>query len=353
MLDSFNASTTAEAVDDNDIHGIFGFKAAFADESGASGFFIKDDITIEGIHVKKQIMGLATETTNSIGLIGLGLDPAESTNSLSNVRYTSFLDNLVKQDIIDTRLFSMFMNNTGAETGTILFGGVDTERYYDNLAKLPLVLLQGDLPNEPSLWAVNLTSVTARGIDGFPPIQNTIGILDSGTTTMELPEPNFKAIAKFLGGIQVPNSTVDNLWVDCARNDTNASLTVQFGAKTIYMPIANGIRPSDMSDEDNKAFRKTLGPKADSWKRACPMDYSLPATPGNLLLGDTFLRSAYVVHDVENRVVGIAQANLKSTKSNVIEIGKGGSIPNNKGSPGMSYAVASQADYTPKCRDAN
>ena len=38
------------------------------------------------------------------------------------------------------------------------------------------------------------------------------------------------------------------------------------------------------------------------------------------ILGDTFLRSAYVVYDLKNNLIGIAQTNFDSTKSNVVEL---------------------------------
>lgn len=41
------------------------------------------------------------------------------------------------------------------------------------------------------------------------------------------------------------------------------------------------------------------------------------------ILGDTFLRSAYVVYDIANGEVSLANTNLNSTTSNILEIGTG------------------------------
>ena len=44
---------------------------------------------------------------------------------------------------------------------------------------------------------------------------------------------------------------------------------------------------------------------------------------GGSILGDFFLRSAYVVYDLENNLVGIAQTNMNSSSSNVLEVPEG------------------------------
>jgi hypothetical protein len=51
-----------------------------------------------------------------------------------------------------------------------------------------------------------------------------------------------------------------------------------------------------------------------------------------MLLGDFFLRSAYVVYDLTNNRIGIAQSNLNSTTSNIVEVPAGAaSIPQSTG----------------------
>ena len=50
-----------------------------------------------------------------------------------------------------------------------------------------------------------------------------------------------------------------------------------------------------------------------------------PVTEGaQILFGDTFLRSAYVVYDLDSQQIAIAPTVFNSTTSNVVEIQKGG-----------------------------
>jgi hypothetical protein len=59
------------------------------------------------------------------------------------------------------------------------------------------------------------------------------------------------------------------------------------------------------------------------------------------VLGDTFLRSAYVVYDLENNEISIAQTNFNATTENIQEIQKGADgVPN---ATGVANAVSTAA----------
>ena len=60
------------------------------------------------------------------------------------------------------------------------------------------------------------------------------------------------------------------------------------------------------------------------------------------LLGDTFLRSAYVVYDMTHHQVGLAQANLNSTASTVVELSAAA-----PGLPRVVGVAAQQTTFTP------
>jgi hypothetical protein len=48
------------------------------------------------------------------------------------------------------------------------------------------------------------------------------------------------------------------------------------------------------------------------------------AAGSTAVLGDTFLRSAYVVYDLQNNQISLAQTDFNATGSNVVEITAGG-----------------------------
>jgi hypothetical protein len=61
-----------------------------------------------------------------------------------------------------------------------------------------------------------------------------------------------------------------------------------------------------------------------------------PTGAGTSVLGDTFLRSAYVVYDLDNNEISLAQSAFNATTSNVIEITSAG-VP---GASAVSNPVA-------------
>jgi hypothetical protein len=100
-----------------------------------------DDFTIGGATIKSLQMGLANDTTGSIGVIGIGygLDEA-SVTSITSVPYPNLIDEMVSQGLIETKAYSLYLDNLEEATGSIIFGGVDTDKfmYVSNLlAMLP------------------------------------------------------------------------------------------------------------------------------------------------------------------------------------------------------------------------
>ncbi|KAJ3502036.1 hypothetical protein NM208_g16809 [Fusarium decemcellulare] len=65
----------------------------------------------------------------------------------------------------------------------------------------------------------------------------------------------------------------------------------------------------------------------DNGEPACMFGIA-PSPSSTSILGDTFMRSAYVVFDLENNEVSLAQSNFNATGSDIVEIGSGdGAVP--------------------------
>ena len=74
------------------------------------------------------------------------------------------------------------------------------------------------------------------------------------------------------------------------------------------------------------------------------MNFSSPP----YLLGDTFLRSAYVVYDLANNQIGIAPTDFNSTDSNIVPFpSMSAPIPDATTAPGQSAATAKPSVTTP------
>ena len=125
----------------------------------------------------------------------------------------------------------------------------------------------------------------------------------------------------------LPNNVVESLYtafnaqydskqqaafVDCNLANQQGSLEFTFSGPTISVPLNELVIVAGYS----------------RGRPVCILGIG-PADNSVCVLGDTFLRSAYVVYDLENNQIGIAQTNFNATRTSVQEITSGkNAIPN-------------------------
>ena len=104
-------------------------------------------------------------------------------------------------------------------------------------------------------------------------------------------------------------------------------------------------------DQDAIREDSLLGSSFDGWDSICMFgigatgDFGI-TTDQFALLGATFLRSAYVVYDLENGQLGLAQANLNSDEEAIVEITSGG-LPDVTGVASQSPSASSTTTVSP------
>jgi hypothetical protein len=114
------------------------------DGSGAKGDYIEDEFAIGSTSSYASAgqarillqMGLATDTTINTGIMGIGYDNNEAVTNTTK-QYQNFMDEMVSNDLTNTKLYSLWLNDLDSSTGSILFGGIDTEKYYGTLYSNP------------------------------------------------------------------------------------------------------------------------------------------------------------------------------------------------------------------------
>lgn len=117
----------------------------------SSGDYMTDDFTIGGATIKNLQMGLANTTTSGFGIIGIGYDENEaSLTSITSVPYPNLIDQMVSQGLINTKAYSLYLDDLEEATGSIVFGGVDTNKF------MYVEILS---PSSPSLAITNLLPV--------------------------------------------------------------------------------------------------------------------------------------------------------------------------------------------------
>jgi hypothetical protein len=323
-----------------------GFAITYVNKDGAAGNYITDTFTIGGATIKALEMGLASESTLPMGIMGIGYDTDEASNSEESKAkpfiYPSIIDTMFNQSLISTKAYSLYLDDLEASTGSIIFGGLDSDKYHGDLLQLPIV--PDTLQNGMKVYAEFSVAMTGFGITSQSGITTNFtaeveaAILDSGTTVTYLPDRLVSQLIQAINGVDDPEGT-GNIFVDCnIRN--NASMTFNYGfggANGVFIKVP----VSELVFDLTGVF--SLGPYSPPelpFSNVCAFGILPGGTEGPFTLGDTFLRSAYVVYDIQNNLIALAQTNFNSTTSSVVDFKAGAtSIPKVSG-------VASSAQVT-------
>lgn len=225
--------------------------------------------------------------------------------------------------------------------GSILFGGVDTDKFTSPLVTLPV---QQDPSGNYSRLMVVWTglSFSADGQSSnlasksFP----SLALMDSGTTLSALPDDLVTEINNGLGVVQDPD--YGSLLPCSAGTDPTAMFSFGFGGNggaMINVSMSELVLPT--ADQNGNPLTFSDGTPA------CSFGLQGGAEDGLAVLGDAFLRSAYVVYDLDNNQIGLAQTKFNVSSSNVEEI-SGSSIPGGRAAPStVTAAAAASATATP------
>ncbi|GAM87612.1 hypothetical protein ANO11243_056390 [Dothideomycetidae sp. 11243] len=301
--------------------------------SGVKGDYIADNFAVGGTLVKNLTMGLALQASYvDTAIMGVGFDAEESSVGNLQTTYPSFIDNLVSQSIIGSALYSVYLDDIDVATGTIVFGGIDTTKYSGSLSVLEIQPDKlGNYSSFSVLWqSIGLTDSTGstilsgdQGASALP----ALVILDTGTAITYVPDTMFQTLANYFGAEN--DDQLGNL-VSCQLGrDSNSNGTIDFGfgknggGPVISVPYSEIAVP---------AIDPTTGEQLmdEHGQPVCLFGVGSVNQLGDgapLLFGDTFLRSAYLVYDLENKQVGLAQTVFNSTESNIVSITTLGNLP--------------------------
>lgn len=164
---------------------------------------------------------------------------------------------------------------------------------------------------------LNTISIEEDGEEQYITPDNTSiqVLMDSGTTITTLPEQWFNEMFQyFQGESQVIDGTTYYL-VECdITANTTGTMNFGFGPATIKVPYSEML------------IHQTAPPYVylSNGDLACQFGLTPAEDDRNFIMGDTFLRSAYVVYDLDQATVAIAQTIFNTTDSNIVEIGTAG-----------------------------
>ncbi|RAL10205.1 pepsin-like aspartic protease [Aspergillus homomorphus CBS 101889] len=270
----------------------------------AYGHYATDKVTVGGTTIKDMQFAVAEKSTVIHGLAGIGYPSLTYQATHADKTYSNLPQALVDTGAIKSPAYSLWLDDLQANTGSVLFGGVNKAKYHGELQTLPIVPYLGQYMS----LAIALTEVSVEKSSSPSKYTTDLPVsctLDSGSALILLPEDLVNKIYKELDAAYDSETQVPYISCDAAEKDYN--VTFGFSGATITVPISELVLPLAEPDFDKGDCIFGIG----------------PGKAGMNLLGDTFLRSAYVVYDMANNEISLANTNFSPGKDDILEIGTG------------------------------
>ncbi|KAE9367406.1 acid protease [Stipitochalara longipes BDJ] len=330
------------------------FSSVYGDGSGVTGDYFTDQLSIAGVTVDKLQMGVGY-TGNNIGngIIGISYQSGEE----NPAKYPTVIETMVSQALISTPAYSIWLNDFEAASGSILFAGIDTSKYSGSLANIAIYPSQ--FKGIIDTLTVQLTSISVTSPSGKTDVDfDPFGVvLDSGTSGSVLPDEIVSELYSITGAIW--NSAFGLAAVLCSARSIEGSFTFGFAGPngpSIAVPISQFIIPITLADGTlvPAALTPNFFPHASPGDTLCQVNVTPRSQLGvgeiGALLGDSFMRSAYVVFDLANNRVALAPTVFNSSApANVVPFASSGApIPSAStvSEPSLTYSVTGLAAVT-------
>ncbi|CAI5757935.1 unnamed protein product [Candida verbasci] len=278
------------------------FEIGYLDGSEATGIMGKDGIEFaENFALDNAEFAVVKNTTENIGVFGIGYSKLESTNAT----YSNIPKLLKDQGVISKVAYSIYLNSKNSTQGYILFGGIDYAKFDGELTDYDIVPFSGQyLYSQIALSHISFSCNNYTGSNNGPrvgavayngtgsfngavDIKNQPALLDTGTTYTYLLQKQVESLVKNFG-----NSSYNQLFgmynVPCYIGNPGNYFTFNFGQQGYQV------------DASEFVINNPVG--------GCLFTI-LNSVDGSLILGDNFLRSVYALFDLEDNKISLAQAN--------------------------------------------
>jgi hypothetical protein len=276
--------------------------------------------------ISKLPFGLANKVKDIIkpytGLMGLGYVLDSKGKRVEEELPPTFLEGLVQAGAITSRLYSIYLN-TLDRYGSILFGGLDTDKYKGPLTTLNCLPRRGSEEvdgfflsfEEIKMQPYNESSQTIlRSTDD----KKHLTYIDSGTPEWQLPESAYLKVVEYAG---VEFSASSSSWVkpcsEVARGIANTTFAGN-GSNTATLRLEWADLFTPVTTKDGSAVTDGTG------RPICELAV-VPKSPFHsfLLTSSSVMRAGYWVFDLDNGQISLAQANLGANSSNVVQVAAG------------------------------
>ena len=205
--------------------------------------------------------GIGYQSTSADGILGIGYVADEAQVNAANLNsYPNLPQAMANAGLINSNAYSLWLDDLEASTGSIIFGGVDTDKYIGHLQTLPI---QREF-NEYAELIITLSSM--RIVNGgrnqsLNTELPTAVILDSGSSLTYLPNDLASAIYTALD-VQYSQQN-GAAFTNCDLANENVTLDFTFTSPTISIPISELVLSvSSIEEEGGNSYP---GDNDDGW----------------------------------------------------------------------------------------
>ncbi|PHH92012.1 hypothetical protein CDD83_9380 [Cordyceps sp. RAO-2017] len=263
--------------------------------------YVRDTISIPGSSaapMRDVQFGVADSTQDQFaGIMGVGFGQGVT------LPYPSFMDQLTLQNVTKTKTLAFALGSKFDGGGAVAFGGVDRAKYAGSLAQVPIIPANRS-PDKVARYWVQMQSIRHTGPDNRTsaplPGSDMAVFFDTGATLSLLPPAVVRAMAESLGVDTARTGMIQNSFypVDCRLLDRDGTFDFRFDGVTVFVPYKEIIRQQG-------PIQPGGGGNAAAAASSCYL--GVMQSDKFSLLGDTFLRSAYVVFDLDKKMAYIAR----------------------------------------------
>ena len=299
---SFDPTTSSSYVPRN-----IPINETYGEGTYANGTLASETLSFGGVTLTNFTIGAVDQSTIQDNVFGIGYPQGEATNANSPpYNYRNGASAMKDAGLIEATAYSVWLNDIGSQGGSVLFGGVDTAKLTGPLQTVPVVpasFFPAGSPNAGQPF-YNFLQVSLDGVATSQGSKTTLStpagfpisvLLDTGTTACFLPPQVVTNLCNaFSCTVQSPNYLLP-----CT---TQGAISFNLSGINITVPLSDFLRTNGYSGG------------------MCQFDIQPSTDPTSYILGETFLRSSYVVYNLEANEIAIAQAVVNTTASNILQI---------------------------------
>lgn len=274
-------------VDDSSSYQVVGqdaFNISYVDGSNAAGDYATDTLGIGSVSVENFQFGTGETSDVFQGVMGIGYAANEVQVHGGNQAYPNLPVALRDAGHTAAVAFSLWLDTLTADSGELLFGAVNPNKYSGSLQTVPIVSTRGVYTS----FIIALTGLTVNGQAQTASDLPIAVLLDSGSSLTYLPTDLLEPILNDVQAVYDQDNGV--AFAACKLGQSDATIQFNFSGAVINVPYSELLIPATTV--------AGAGPRLENGDEACYFGIS-EASGHVAILGDTFLRSAYVVYDLE------------------------------------------------------